>query len=346
MYNTIDINNTEYRYILFLYVVYRRKTMIEIRNLQKSFGDNLVLTDINVTIPDKEIYGLIGVSGAGKSTLLRCINGLESYDSGSLKINGTEISTLKGRDLLSFRSRIGMIFQQFLLMERMTVYQNVAFPLKCHGKTKKEIDARVTELLSLVELTDKRNAKPRELSGGQKQRVAIARALALNPDILLCDEATSALDPNITISILELLKKINHELGLTIIVVTHQMEVVKQICTRVSILNKGRLAYTGDVKDVFLKNPEALADLMSEKTDITLPDEGKNIEILFNAAADKKLLSDMAIKTNVDYSIIWSKLDKYYNGSFGSYTINIPEDGFPAISRYLDEKEIEWRVIE
>lgn len=204
--------------------------MIAIKNLQKSFGSNEVLKDINITIQDGEIYGLIGVSGAGKSTLLRCINGLESYDGGSLRIDETEVSQLNHQELRKLRSKIGMIFQQFLLMERMTVYHNIAFPLKCWGKSKQEIDARVNELLSLVELEDKRDAKPRELSGGQKQRVAIARALAMNPRILLCDEATSALDPNITTSILQLLKRINQELGLTIIVVTHQMDVVKQVC--------------------------------------------------------------------------------------------------------------------
>ena len=168
--------------------------MIAIKNLQKSFGSNEVLKDINITIQDGEIYGLIGVSGAGKSTLLRCINGLESYDGGSLRIDETEVSQLNHQELRKLRSKIGMIFQQFLLMERMTVYHNIAFPLKCWGKSKQEIDARVNELLSLVELEDKRDAKPRELSGGQKQRVAIARALAMNPRILLCDEATSALD--------------------------------------------------------------------------------------------------------------------------------------------------------
>ena len=245
-------------------LIFGEADMIAIKNLRKSFGQNEVLKDIRITIQDGEVYGLIGVSGAGKSTLLRCINGLESYDGGSLKIDGTELSELKGRRLRQFRSGIGMIFQQFNLMDRMTVYQNIAFPMRCWGKSREEIDRRVEELLTLVELEEKRSARPRELSGGQKQRVAIARALTMSPKILLCDEATSALDPNITRSILDLLKKINRELGLTIIVVTHQMDVAKQVCGRVSVLSKGVLTCTGDVKDVFLKQPEELEEMLTD----------------------------------------------------------------------------------
>ena len=169
--------------------------MIEISNLQKCYGDIKVLRDINVEIHKEDIYGLLGVSGAGKSTLLRCINGLESYEGGSLKVNGVEVKDLNEKELREFRKNIGMIFQQFSLLERKTVYENVALPMNCWGYKKQDIDKKVKELLNLVELGDKLNSKPRELSGGQKQRVAIARALTLNPQILLCDEATSSLDP-------------------------------------------------------------------------------------------------------------------------------------------------------
>lgn len=320
--------------------------MIEIKGLRKSFGDNEVLRDINITIQDGEIYGLIGVSGAGKSTLLRCINGLEAYDGGSLKIDGTEINGLNGRDLRKFRSRIGMIFQQFLLMERMTVYQNIAFPLKCWGKNKSETDARVRELLSLVELEDKKSARPGELSGGQKQRVAIARALAMNPRILLCDEATSALDPNITMSILQLLKKINRELGLTIIVVTHQMDVVKQICSRVSVLSHGVLTYTGDVKDAFLKYPEVLTELLSENMDLVLPESGTNIEIIYDLNKTSSLLSELSLKTKIPYELVWNRLDKYSSGTYGSYTVNISDRDLPKMKAYLDSAEVEWRILQ
>lgn len=319
--------------------------MIEITGLQKSFGSNKVLEDINLQIAAGDIYGLIGVSGAGKSTLLRCINGLESYDSGSLIIDGVEVGQLNKHDMRQFRSSIGMIFQQFHLMERMTVYQNVALPLKCWNRSKVEIEKRVSELLSLVELEDKRDAKPRELSGGQKQRVAIARALAMNPKILLCDEATSALDPNITGSILELLKRINKELGITIIVVTHQMEVVKQICNRVSILSHGVLTCTGEVKDVFLKQTDALEELFSESNIVKVPEEGISLEILFCADKDSTLLSEMAMETGVAFRVIWSKLDKYSAGAYGSYTINIPNDDFSPIEAFLRKAGVEWRIL-
>lgn len=215
--------------------------MIEILNLQKFYGDTKVLRDINVEIDKGDIYGLLGVSGAGKSTLLRCINGLESYEAGSLKVNDVEVKNLNEKELRAFRKNIGMIFQQFSLLERKTVYENVALPMECWGYKKQDIDKKVKELLELVELGDKIKSKPKELSGGQKQRVAIARALTLDPQILLCDEATSALDPSITNSILELLKKINRELGITIVVVTHQMNVVKQVCNKMAILSKGNL---------------------------------------------------------------------------------------------------------
>ncbi len=219
--------------------------MIEISNLQKFYGDTKVLRDINVEIDKGDIYGLLGVSGAGKSTLLRCINGLESYEAGSLKVNDVEVKNLNEKELRAFRKNIGMIFQQFSLLERKTVYENVALPMECWGYKKQDIDKKVKELLELVELGDKIKSKPKELSGGQKQRVAIARALTLDPQILLCDEATSALDPSITNSILELLKKINRELGITIVVVTHQMNVVKQVCNKMAILSKGNLEAKG-----------------------------------------------------------------------------------------------------
>lgn len=319
--------------------------MIEIENLQKSFGTNKVLHDINITINDGEIYGLIGVSGAGKSTLLRCINGLETYDAGSLKIDGTEINQLTPKAIRSFRREIGMIFQQFHLMERMNVYQNIAFPMKCWKKSKKEINEKVSSLLKLVELEDKKNSRPCELSGGQKQRVAIARALAMDPKILLCDEATSALDPNTTGSILELLKKINKDLGLTIIVVTHQMDVVKQICNRVSVLSNGILTCTNNVKDLFLKQPDMLTELYSEDLKIPVPKENINIEILFQAEQNSYLLSDLSLKTKVPYRMVWSKLDNYDIGAYGSYILNILPSDFTKVENYLNKSEIEWRVL-
>ncbi|AVQ38600.1 ABC transporter ATP-binding protein [Clostridium sporogenes] len=320
--------------------------MIEISNLQKFYGDTKVLRDINVEIDKGDIYGLLGVSGAGKSTLLRCINGLESYEAGSLKVNDVEVKNLNEKELRAFRKNIGMIFQQFSLLERKTVYENVALPMECWGYKKQDINKKVKELLELVELGDKINSKPRELSGGQKQRVAIARALTLDPQILLCDEATSALDPSITNSILELLKKINKELGITIVVVTHQMDVVKQVCNKMAILSKGNLEAKGKVEDIFLDKPKVLEELLGELKDNVIPKKGINIEIIERENIQKgSLLSSLAIDTKVKYSLIWGGTDKYRDKILGSFIINIKNDDKSKIINYLNEKHIEWREV-
>ncbi|HDK7137136.1 TPA: methionine ABC transporter ATP-binding protein [Clostridium botulinum] len=320
--------------------------MIEISNLQKFYGDTKVLRDINVEIDKGDIYGLLGVSGAGKSTLLRCINGLESYEAGSLKVNDVEVKNLNEKELRAFRKNIGMIFQQFSLLERKTVYENVALPMECWGYKKQDIDKKVKELLELVELGDKIKSKPKELSGGQKQRVAIARALTLDPQILLCDEATSALDPSITNSILELLKKINRELGITIVVVTHQMNVVKQVCNKMAILSKGNLEAKGKVEDIFLDKPKALEELLGELEDNVIPKQGVNIEIIERENIQKSsLLSSLAIDTKVKYSLVWGGTDKYRDKILGAFVINIKEDDKLKITNYLNEKHIEWREV-
>ncbi|AUN17565.1 ABC transporter ATP-binding protein [Clostridium botulinum] len=320
--------------------------MIEISNLQKFYGDTKVLRDINVEIDKGDIYGLLGVSGAGKSTLLRCINGLESYEAGSLKVNDVEVKNLNEKELRAFRKNIGMIFQQFSLLERKTVYENVALPMECWGYKKQDIDKKVKELLELVELGDKIKSKPKELSGGQKQRVAIARALTLDPQILLCDEATSALDPSITNSILELLKKINRELGITIVVVTHQMNVVKQVCNKMAILSKGNLEAKGKVEDIFLDKPKVLEELLGELEDNVIPKQGVNIEIIERENIQKSsLLSSLAIDTKVKYSLVWGGTDKYRDKILGAFVINIREDDKLKITNYLNEKHIEWREV-
>ena len=203
--------------------------MIKMQNVKKSFGKTEVLKDISLNINQGEIYGLIGHSGAGKSTLLRCINALEDYNEGSIKVMDKEVKLLSEKGKRELRKELGMIFQGFNLLSRKNVFQNVALPLEVWGYDKAFINKRVNELLEIVGLSEKAKSKPAELSGGQKQRVAIARALALEPKILLCDEATSALDPKTTKDILSLLEDINKKLGITIVVVTHQMEVVKQI---------------------------------------------------------------------------------------------------------------------
>ena len=229
--------------------------MIELEHVVKSFNadrkDTTIhaVNDVSLRINDGEIFGIIGFSGAGKSTLVRCINLLERPDSGSVKIDGVEMTKLKPRELYKARTKIGMIFQQFNLMPSRTVLQNVAYPLR--GMTKDEVRKKVRSLLELVDIPDKENAYPSELSGGQKQRVAIARALANDPGILLCDEATSALDPQTTGAILQLLKDLNRKLGITIVVITHEMEVVKHICQKAAVMDAGKVIESGDVFEIF-----------------------------------------------------------------------------------------------
>lgn len=244
--------------------------MISIKNVNKYYGKIQVLKDVSIEIESGEIFGIIGHSGAGKSTLLRCINGLEEYQEGSVLVSDKEVKSLNEKQMRDLRKELGMIFQHFSLLERKTVFDNVALPLECFGYSKAEIKKRVLELLEVVGISEKKNDKPRNLSGGQKQRVAIARALALNPQVLLCDEATSALDPNTTKSILSLLEDINKNLGITIIVVTHQMEVIKQICGRVAIMENGEVLEVGDTEEIFLRNTKGLRKLIGEES-IILP---------------------------------------------------------------------------
>lgn len=229
---------------------------IKIEGLYKSFKnkkeENQVLKGIDLDIEKGDIFGIVGFSGAGKSTLVRCINRLEEPNSGKIFIGDTEITALNKKQLTERRKKIGMIFQQFNLFDSMTVFKNIAYPLKLLGAPKKDIETKVDKLLELVGLTDKKNAYPGSLSGGQKQRVGIARALANDPDVLLSDEATSALDPVSTLSILDLLEHINKELGVTIIMITHELEAAKRICNRVAVLENGVMTETGSTRDIFL----------------------------------------------------------------------------------------------
>ncbi len=229
--------------------------MIRLENVSKVFTSSDLKVDavqqVSLRIEPGEIYGIIGFSGAGKSTLVRLMNLLERPTEGEVFIGGTNITKLSAKALRQMRKKIGMIFQQFNLSESRTVYENVAYPLRYGKLSKQEIDTKVHQLLELVDLTDKIKAYPSQLSGGQKQRVALARALANEPQILLCDEATSALDPQTTLAILKLLKKLNRELGITIVVITHEMQVVKEICTRVAVMEGGRVVEQGDVFQIF-----------------------------------------------------------------------------------------------
>lgn len=323
--------------------------MIEIKNLKKLWEDDgsSVLEGINLTIEDGDIYALVGRSGAGKSTLLRCINGLTSYQEGSLKVDGCEIKDLKDKELREFRRHVGMIFQQFSLLERETVYKNVALPMQCWKYPKDQIDKKVKELLELVGLGDKMNAKPRNLSGGQKQRVAVARALTMDPKILLCDEATSALDPKTTNLILDLLMEINQKLGITVIIVTHQMEVVRKACNKACILKNGKIADEGSVKEIFIKQPQSLKRLLGEEQ-VKLPKEGHNIQIahLVNDMHDGELFAKMSAELNYIFPIIDGKIQDYQNDSMGIFTINVDDEHLKLVTDYLTKEGLNWHEIE
>lgn len=318
--------------------------MIQISEVNKYYGETKVLNNINMDINKGEIFGIIGHSGAGKSTLLRCINRLENYEDGSITVEDREVKSLDEKELRFLRKDLGMIFQHFSLLERKTVFENVALPLKCFKYSKEEINKRVDELLTLVGIDDKKNMKPRNLSGGQKQRVAIARALTLNPKVLLCDEATSALDPNTTKSILSLLHDINKKLNITIIIVTHQMEVIKQICSRVAIMEYGEVLEIGNTEELFLQNSKSLQKLVGEDN-IVLP-KGSNIRILFpKEISNESVITSMARDLDIDFSIICGKLEKYREDILGSLVINIPNDYKEKIEHYLDNKKIRWEEI-
>lgn len=318
--------------------------MIEVCNVSKSFSTTKVLNNISFTVDEGDIYGVIGHSGAGKSTLLRCFNGLENYDAGTITIMGKEVKQLNSKDLREFRKNVGIIFQSFNLISRKNVFENIAFPLEVWGMDKEFIKKRVDSLIDLVGLVDKVNSNVRELSGGQKQRVGIARALALNPKILLCDEATSALDPKTTKSILQLLRDINNKLNITIIVVTHQMEVVKEICNKFILLEGGEIKSHGITDELFIKPTSEMKTLMGEEE--LLPSTGYNIKIFFPKEISQNcLITSIARELDIDFSIVWGRLEKFRDDVMGSLIINTSRQNKGKIINYLDEKSIEWEMI-
>lgn len=310
--------------------------MIEINQVNKVFyqGSKEIpaLVDINLHIPQGEIFGVIGSSGAGKSTLIRCVNMLEAPTSGSVLVDGLDLTKLSSKELGQARRNIGMIFQHFNLLSSRTVFDNVALPLELAQTPTSEIEQRVTELLDLVGLADKRDTYPANLSGGQKQRVAIARALASKPKVLLCDEATSALDPATTKSILELLKTINQQLNLTILIITHEMDVVKNICDKVAIIGDGRLVEQGLVSDIFAHPKTELAQEFIRSTlDLSIPEDYKArlqatqvegsiplVRLEFTGSTiDAPVISQLSRKFNVDVSILNSDIDYAGGVRFG-----------------------------
>jgi D-methionine transport system ATP-binding protein len=308
--------------------------MIEIKNLCKSFetseGTVEALKDINLTVQDGDIYGIIGMSGAGKSTLVRCINMLERPTSGQVLIDGKDMGSLPPSQLRQARRDITMIFQSFNLLMQRNCLQNVCFPLELSGMKSAEAKKKAMELLELVGLPDKAKNYPAQLSGGQQQRVAIARALATNPKVLLCDEATSALDPNTTHSILRLIRDINQRLGITVIIITHQMSVVEEICNHVAILDGGVVAEEGAVGTVFSspKSQAARRLVFPNGTDdvVSNPNQEKRIRVIFNGAqaAGTPLIATMASEKHILVNILSASTRSIEDRAYGSMLLGIP----------------------
>ncbi|MDI9518428.1 MAG: ATP-binding cassette domain-containing protein [Erysipelotrichaceae bacterium] len=339
--------------------------MIELRNIVKTFNTkNLnihAVNDVSVTIEDGEIFGIVGYSGAGKSTLVRIINQLEKQTSGTLIINGEDISKLSNNQLRKKRQKIGMIFQHFNLLWSRTVFKNIELPLEIAGVDKETREKRVVELIKLVGLDGREDSYPSELSGGQKQRVGIARALANDPNILLCDEATSALDPETTESILDLLSKINDELGITIVLITHQMEVVQRICQRVAIMSDGYIVELGSVKDVFARPKHEVTKRFVQNID-----SGKNIDRLqkelkalypngeimrltfMGGNSDKPIIAGAIKKTGLLVSILDSNINHTKLGVMGFTYLHIPngdENKTNEFISYLVENDVKVEVV-
>ena len=318
--------------------------MIQIEHLSKSFktadGTVEALKDITLTVPDGEIFGIIGMSGAGKSTLVRCINMLERPTEGRVIIDGCDIGALPAERLREIRRSITMIFQGFNLLMQRNCLKNVCFPMELAGVPAREAEARAKELLELVGLGDKLKAYPAQLSGGQQQRVAIARALATHPRILLCDEATSALDPQSTQSILALIRDIHDKLGLTVIVITHQMSVVEQICTQVAILDNGAVAEVGPVSEVFASPSSQAAKRLvyPEGYDQPIASPGEHlIRIVFNGADSAKtpLIAHMAMHENIAASIVSASTRSIGGKTYGNMLLGIP-GGAEELRRAMD----------
>ncbi len=301
--------------------------MIEFEQVRKIYpkAGAAALDGVSLRVERGEVFGVIGQSGAGKSTLIRLINGLEKPTSGRVVVDDADVGALAPAGLRALRRRIGMIFQHFNLLSSKTVAQNVAFPLKLAGTPKAEIDRRTAELLARVGLADHAAKYPAQLSGGQKQRVGIARALATDPAVLLCDEATSALDPETTDQILTLLADLNRELGLTIVLITHEMEVIRRICHRVAVLERGLAVETGEVAEVFLHPKHAVTRRMLADAGLEdggVPADGSALRLTFRGASTyEPILGRIARETGVDYSILSGRIDRIRDEPYGQLTV-------------------------
>jgi D-methionine transport system ATP-binding protein len=335
--------------------------IIQIKGMTKTFGAGeaaiTALRNIDLTIYKGEIFGIIGLSGAGKSTLVRCINLLEKPTEGTVTVAGQELTTLSERDLRAARQSIGMIFQSFNLLMQKTVLENVCFPLKLQKMPKEEMMARGMELLRVVGLENRAGAYPAQLSGGQKQRVAIARAVANNPQVLLCDEATSALDPNTTRSILELIKEINKAMGVTVVVITHEMKVIEQICHRVAVIDKSQIVELGEVSEVFTSPKSEIA------RELILPryEDGATggaiaqlmgsrvIRVVFNGGtAYEPLIASLAIDCGIKVNILGADTRNLEGKAYGSMLLGLPHDPVQAARAiaYIENRDgVVWEEV-
>ncbi|MCK9314152.1 MAG: methionine ABC transporter ATP-binding protein [Methanocorpusculum sp.] len=341
--------------------------MIQINNLSKIYSGGehevMALKDVNLTVNQGEIFGIIGLSGAGKSTLIRCINMLEEPTTGNILIKGQDITLMNNQELRRLRQKIGMIFQHFNLLSSRTVFDNVMFPLEIAGVAEKKARQKVGELLELVGLSDKARVYPDQLSGGQKQRVGIARALANEPVLLLSDEATSALDPQTTRSILKLLKDINHQLGLTILLITHDMNVIKDACDRVAVIDNSRIVEVGDVLSIF-SNPGTPTsrsfintiinkEIPEEILHRSVVDNGQTVSRLIRvsfigSSAGEPLMSTMLQKFNVKANILYGNIDRVKDTPFGNLTLELigTSDLINEAMDFLRENGLEIEVLE
>lgn len=341
--------------------------MIQLQNVSKTFGtasgDVHAVKNVNIDIKSGDIFGIIGFSGAGKSTLVRCINLLERPTSGSVIIGHQDIMKLSEKELRSVRKKIGMIFQHFNLMRSRNVYQNIAFPLKGSGLSKSKQHKKILDLLDLVDLADKKDAYPSQLSGGQKQRVAIARALANDPEVLLCDEATSALDPQTTKSILKLLRRVNEKLKLTIVLITHEMAVVKEICDRVAVMEKGHVVEEGSIVSIFSKpqaqvtkdfiattgNISRIYEMIHEDSALTQVKEGQRlVKLNYDAVnTSKALISEISRLFYVDTNIIFGNVEIIKDSPLGDLVVILSgkKEQIDNAIAYLKEHKVKVEVM-
>ena len=342
--------------------------MIKLENIDVTFKQGLkvvnAVKNVSLHVEPGDIYGIIGYSGAGKSTLVRTINLLQRPTKGNVVVNGVDLLKLKPKGLRAARKKIGMIFQHFNLMNTLSVFDNVAFPLKKSGKTKSEIEQKVLSLLELVGLEDKVNSYPRQLSGGQKQRVAIARALANDPDVLLCDEATSALDPKTTYSILELLQKVNVQLGITIVIITHEMQVVKEICNKVAVMEEGEVIEQGSVLEIFT-NPErdltkdfidtathinqGIETVLSHEQLLNLQEGDYLVKISFvGASTGEPLITKLSTQFQVAANILFANVEIIQETPVGTLLVGLSgeKSGIENALSYIKEQGVSVDVLE